>query len=74
MNLQVVIRGLIFNCSDPYEVVAIDDVSFSRGCAVAVGGSTIICLLKSVFFCKSVSTVWTVSGHHVYPLRLPKST
>lgn len=35
-EFKVVIRGLIFNSSDPYEVVAIDDVSFSRGCVVAV--------------------------------------
>ncbi|KAL1271156.1 hypothetical protein QQF64_030172 [Cirrhinus molitorella] len=35
-EFKVVIRGLIFSSSDPYEVVAIDDVSFSRGCVAAV--------------------------------------
>ncbi|TRZ00115.1 hypothetical protein DNTS_020307 [Danionella cerebrum] len=31
-EFQVVIRGLIFNSSDPDEALAIDDLSFSRGC------------------------------------------
>ncbi|KAK7176201.1 hypothetical protein R3I93_000462 [Phoxinus phoxinus] len=34
-EFKVVIRGLIFNGSDPNEVVAIDDLSFSRECVAA---------------------------------------
>ncbi|XP_050969614.1 MAM and LDL-receptor class A domain-containing protein 1 [Labeo rohita] len=35
-EFKVVIRGLIFSSSDQHEIVAIDDVSFSRGCVAAV--------------------------------------
>ncbi|XP_051970443.1 MAM and LDL-receptor class A domain-containing protein 1-like isoform X1 [Xyrauchen texanus] len=31
-KFKVVIRGMIFNSSDTYEVIAIDDLSFSQGC------------------------------------------
>ncbi|XP_057191697.1 MAM and LDL-receptor class A domain-containing protein 1 [Triplophysa rosa] len=39
-EFKVLIRGLIFNSSDPYEVIAMDDLSFSKGC-VAVGENEI---------------------------------
>ncbi|XP_039549254.1 MAM and LDL-receptor class A domain-containing protein 1 isoform X2 [Pimephales promelas] len=35
-EFKVVIRGLIFNSSDPNEIVAIDDLSFSRECVAAI--------------------------------------
>ncbi|XP_056317933.1 MAM and LDL-receptor class A domain-containing protein 1 isoform X2 [Danio aesculapii] len=35
-EFKVVVRGSILNSSDPHEVVAIDDLSFSRGCVPAV--------------------------------------
>ncbi|KAK1796939.1 hypothetical protein P4O66_008252, partial [Electrophorus voltai] len=42
-EFRVVIRGLIFNSSDPTEVIAFDDLSFNQGCVKAAGPSQFDC-------------------------------
>lgn len=39
MTLQVILHGLVLGNSDPNEVIAFDDLSFSPGC-VSSGGNT----------------------------------